>query len=310
MAFASGSGVRVAAVAETAFGTTPATPSFKTLRTTSGGLRTQKSTDTSKERQADRNVRDEFQLGQDVNGSYDFELTYGGAFDDILASALMGAWSTNVLKNGILPTSYTFEETYELGATDVFRRFAGCMVNTLNLSVGARAAVTGSFAMMGRMEALAEAIVTGATYAVPSSTPVSTASANVASLAVAALNPAPKVRNLSLQLSNNLRTRPVIGSLYSEEFGAGRFDVTGTLEAYFENKTLYEQVLAHGGGALSLIIGNTTGNKYRLTVPKIILGDGNVTAGGNDDDVMASVPFRAVFDTTEACTLKIERAVA
>lgn len=309
MEFASGSGVRVAAVAETVFGTTPATPSFKTLRTTSGGLRTQKTTGTSNERQADRNVRDEFQLGQDVNGSYDFELTYG-SLDDILAAALMGTWATNTLKNGITPSPFTFEETYELGATDVFRRFSGCMVNTLSLAIGARAAVTGSFALLGRMEALAEAIVAGATYAAPSTTPVSTASANVASLAVAAIDPAPKVRSLSLQLSNNLRTRPVVGSLYSEEFGAGRFDVSGTLEAYFESKALYEQVLAHGSGALSLIVGNAANSKYRFTLPKIIFGDGNVTAGGNDDDIMVSLPFRAVYDTTEACTLTIERAVA
>ena len=57
-------------------------------------------------------------------------------------------------------------------------------------------------------------------------------------------------------------------------------------------------------------MGNAANSKYRLTLPKIIFGDGNVTAGGNDDDIMVSLPFRGVYDTTEACTLKIERAVA
>ena len=310
MPFASGSGVRVAAVAETEFGTTPATPSFKTLRATSGGLRTTKATGTSNERQPDRNVRDEFMLGQDVSGSYDLELTYGGAFDDILEAALFGSWATNVLKNGTTPKSFTFEETYELGATDTFRRFSGGMINTLSLSIGSRAAVTGSFGVMAQKEAVAEAIVTGATYAATSTTPVSTASANVASLTISAVNPAPKVRSLSLQLSNNLRARPVVGNLYSEEFGAGRFDVTATLDAYFESKALYESVLSHGSAALSFTIGNTTSNKYQFTLPKVIFGDGNVTAGGNDDDIMVSLPLRAVYDSTEACTLKITRAVA
>ena len=310
MAFASGSGVRVAAVAETAFGTTPATPSFKTLRATSGGLRTTKPTGMSNERQPDRNVRDEFMLGQDVTGSYDYELTYGGAFDDILEAALFSTWATNVLKNGITPKSFTFEETYELGTTDTFRRFSGCMINTLSLSVGSRAAVTGSFGVMGQKEVTAEAIVTGATYAAASTTAVSTASANVAALSVAGISPAPVVRSLSLQLSNNLRARPAVASLYSAEFGSGRFDVTGTLDAYFENKDLYDEVLAHGDAAISFTIGNAASSKYKFDIPKAIFGDGNVTAGGNDDDIMVSIPFRGVYSSSDACSLKITRAVA
>lgn len=309
MTFASGSGVRVAAVAETLFGTTPATPAFKTLRVTNGGLRTQKATGTSNERQPDRNVRDEFELGQDVVGSYEFELTYG-SFDDLLAAALCSDWDEDVLKNGLLAKFFTFEETYELGATDTFRRFDGCRVNTLSLSMGARAAITGSMAIMGRRETLSEAVVVGATYADPATTPVSTASANVAALTVSGVVPSPKVRSLSLELNNGVRVRPVMGDKYSEEFGEGRFNLTGTIEAYFQNKALYERVLAHGNGSIAFVVGNEANEKYRITVPNIKFGDGNITAGGNDDDVMASIPFRGLLDPVEGCTLKIERAIA
>jgi len=44
MAIANGSGSRIAFVAETAYGTTPATPVFKVLRVTGGGMRTDKTT--------------------------------------------------------------------------------------------------------------------------------------------------------------------------------------------------------------------------------------------------------------------------
>lgn len=308
MAFATGSGVRVAAVAETVFGTTPATPSFQTLRTTNGGLRTQKSTGTSNERQPDRNVRDEFELGQDVTGSYDFELTYG-SFDLMLAALMFSDWDDDVLINGITPKFLTIEETYELGATDVFRRFTGCMINTMSLSIGARAAVTGSFGIMGRAEAVAEAIIVGATYADASETPVSTASANVSALSIGTVTPAPVVRSLTLEISNNLRTRPAVGAKFSHEFGAGRFDVTGTMECYFENKALYQACLDHGLADLSLQVGNATGDKYQFDIDKLRLGDGNVTAGGNDDDIMASIPFRGLLGA-DGGTLKITREVA
>ena len=73
MAFANGSEVRVASVAEVTPGTTPATPTLKVIRVTGGGLRTNKATGSSDERRADRNVSAEFMLGKDAGGSYDFK---------------------------------------------------------------------------------------------------------------------------------------------------------------------------------------------------------------------------------------------
>ncbi len=307
MAFASGSGTRIAYIAESAFGTTPATPAFKVLRTTGGGIRTTKQTGTSNEIRADRNVVDEFQTGQDVSGQYPIELSYG-TLDDLLEGLFQEAWATNVLKNGVAPKSFTLEETLELGATDSFSRFTGVMVNTLSLAIASRAAITGQIGFMGVQETLATAIISGATYTAANTKAVMNASNHVAALTVA--SGTPKVRSVNLEITNNLRTRPVVGSLYSQEFGSGRFEVTGTLEAYFESNALYQSVLDHGGGELSMTLGSVTNEKYTLLLPKIIFTNGERRVGGNDEDVMVNIPFRAVYDGTEACTAKITRAVA
>lgn len=309
MTIASGSGRRIAYVAETVFGTTPATPSFKTFRATGGGPRTNKTTGTSDEIQADRNVRDEFMLGQDVSGAYNFELAYGN-LDDLLEGLLFNTWATNVLKNGTTQKSFTFEETLDLGAgAKSFSRFDGCMISQMSLAIAARAAITGSMTIMGQNETLDTAIVTGATYAAAGTTPISTSSANVANLSVTGITAQPKVRSLNFDINNNLRTRPVVGSLYTDSFGSGRCEVTGTLEAYFETNELYAAVLAHGSGAVSFTVGNSTGNKYTFSLPKIIFGNGERRPGGNSDDVMVSIPFRAVYDTATAATIQITRAV-
>lgn len=309
MAFASGSGVRVAYVPELVFGTTPVTPAFKPLRVTSGGLRTNKSTGTSNERRPDRNVADEFELGQDVTGTLDFEMTYG-SMDDMIADILFSEWDNDVIKNGVTPKFFTLEETIPVGAVEYYSRFSGCMANTMSLNIAAREEVKGQIGFMGTMETPSDAALVDATYTDPSTTPIMTASANVANFAVTGLTNMPPVRSLTLELNNNLRARPSVGTKYSAEFGAGRFDLTGTLNAYFANNALYERVLAHGGGAISFVMGNAAGEKYRVTLPKIIFGDGERAIGGSNDDVMINLPFRAVFDPTEACTLKIERAVA
>lgn len=311
MAFGSGSGVRVAYIAESVFGTTPTTPVFKVLRTTGGSLRTNKGSVTTNERQIDRNVRDEFMVSKEAGGAYDFELTYG-TFDDLLEGLMQSTWSTNVLKNGITTKSFTVEETLELGTTDSYSRFRGAMVDTFSLNVGAQEAVTGNIGFRAVEETLATAIVAGATYTSANTNPVSTASAHVASLSVTtspALSAQPRVRRVTLEVSNNLRVRPEVGSIFSAEFGSGRFELTGTMEAYFESNEIYQKVLDHGSGALSFTVGNTAGSKYTILVPKFYFGDGERAVGGNDDDVIITIPWRGVYDTTEACTLKITRAI-
>ncbi len=124
------------------------------------------------------------------------------------------------------------EETLELGATDSFHRYrTGCTVNAFSLAIAARAKVTASSSRPHRPEGDARCggIVTGATYTAATTEPIlTTLFRSVAALAVAGLNPVPKVRSLNLEFNNNLRERPVVGSLFTEEFGAGRFDSTGT----------------------------------------------------------------------------------
>lgn len=306
--FAPTSGARFGYVAETAFGVTPANPTFKPLRLTGAGLRTNKATGQSDEIRADRNVPDVFQLGQDVAGTHNFEFSYG-SFDDMIAAALFSDWTADVIKNGVVPNSFTFEETLRIaGVQSSFSRFAGVMVSSLGLNIASREKVTGTLGLMGQKEELDDAIITGATYTAPTTEPILTASAHVSTLSVAGVTPI-SLRSITLEINNNLRTRPVVGSLFSEEFGAGRCAVTGTAMAYFDSNALYQQVLDHGGGALSFTIGAAMGKRYTFDLPKIVFMSGERTVGGVDDDVMVSIPFQAVFDATEGASIKITRAV-
>lgn len=306
MAIASTSRSRVAYIAETVFGTTPATPTFKEFRRTTGNLRTKKTTVQSDQITLNRNVRDEYMVGQDVEGSYDFEFS-ADTLDDILAGALRGTWATNVLVNGVTEPSFTFEETIDLSGSYAYHRFPGCRIDTMALNFASRKAIAGSINIKGQQQTLATAIISGATYTAATTTPVETA-VNVASLTVAGASA--KVRSLSLNIANNLRGRETVGGLYVDSFGMGMCDVTGTIEAYFESNTLYQSVLDHGGGAVSLTAGGTANKKYTFLLPAVKFLDGAVKLGGKNDDVMVSIPFRAIYDATTAGSIKITRAVA
>lgn len=310
MTIASASKTRVARVAETSFGTTPATPTFLELRRISGNMRTKKTTVVSDEIHLDRNVRGEYQTGQDPDGAYGFELSYG-SFDDLLAAALFGTWTDNILVNGTLGQSFTIEETIDTGGgTYAYSRFSGAAVSSLALTIASRAAVKGTLNMMAQTETLDSAILTGATYTAPPTTRIMTADQVVGSLTVPGLATPPKLKQLSLTVANNLRTRPWVGSLYSLEFGVGDCDVTGTADVYFESNALYSQVLAHGTGTISSTIGTTANQKYTIAVPVAQFLDGARTLAGKNDDVMVSIPFRGVLDSVSGGSVAITRAVA
>lgn len=300
---------RVARVAETTYGTPPATPTFANLRRTSGNLQTKKNTVVSDEIQIDRNVRAEYMTAQDVEGSYGFELSYG-SFDDILAAALFGTWTSDVLTNGVLSQSFSVEETIDIGGGAFsYSRFAGVMVDSLTLSIASRASVKGTLNLKGQQETLDTAILSGATYTASSTTAIMTAN-QLGSLTVSGVTPNPKIKNLTLTIANNLRVLDVAGSLFSQGFGIGQCDVTGTMDCYFESNALYSQVLAHGTAALSTTIGAVANQKYTLVVPNLQFLNGARQLAGKNDDVMVSIPFRGVLDTVSGASISITRKVA
>lgn len=308
MTIAATSRTRAAYIAEVTPGTTPATPTFLEIRRTNGNLRTKKTTAVSEEIHLDRNVRAEYQLAQDAEGSYDFELSYG-SFDDLLAGAVFGTWATNVLVNGSTEQSFTFEETTDVGGGSfTYNRFVGCEVDSLSLNFTARKGVTGSINLQGISEAVDTAIISGATYTAPNTNVIETSN-SVAALDVLGITPTPIIKTLSLNIANNLRRRERLGSLYTDSFGTGQIDVTGSFDAYFVSESLYQQVLSHGSGAIALTVGAVTNKKYTISIPVAQFLDGSRILGGKNDDVMVRIPFRGVADSAPK-SISITRQVA
>lgn len=311
---------RFAYVAETAWGTTPSSPAFQKLRITSETLMPAKATVRSDEVRPDRNVVDEIQVGQSVAGDINFELS-DGTFEALLESFMFGVWAgspADTLKNGYgVGQAFTFERTLLLpdGATYDYHRAVGAVINTLNLTCQAGQKVTGSMGVMAKSMTRAASAIGSSTYVEPNTEAIMTASNDFASLTVTGFSPAPRIKGITLQGTNNLRRQDEAGTKFAAGFGAGSFGLTGTISAYFESGSLFDSFLNHTDLALSWILGSTTGKKYRFTLPTIKLtGNPGANIGGNDQDVMMDLNFTAIYDRlsspNKACTLQIERNVA
>lgn len=302
----SGADLRVAFVAETTFGDTPATPSFDTLRVTSGGLQTSKGTAVLDEIRSDQNVVDEVQVSQDVDGSYPFEFSYG-SFDDLLEAALGSSWSSDVIQNGTTERSFSFEETIERGATDAYRLFKGCRINTFSLNITARQKITGSIGILGKQEVISTAAVAGATYTDPNSETVMVAGASVGSISISGLTN-PCVQSMSIEINRNMRRINCVDSIHSDDIANGRCDVTGEIEVYFKDNAEYEAFLNHSTASISATIGHDADKKYTISIPRAVWLSGAMKVGGNDDDIMVRLPFRGTLSSDHS--IQFTRAVA
>jgi len=313
MAFADSSSTRLAFLAESAENTIPTTPSWQNLRFTSESLNYNKQTVVSDEILPNRNVSDLIFVGYGAGGDFGFELSYG-TLDALLEGLMFSTWSTNRLKNGVTPKSFAFEKTYETGATDAYLRYTGMQVDSLSLDITARQIITGTATLLGMGHSTGMAAISGATYADGNTNAVMSASADVGSLSLSGISPSPTLMSASIQVSNSLRERIAVSSRGPIGIGAGRCLVTGSFEAYFESLALYNAFVDHDEVAIALTIGSVTAEKYTITLPKTKLSNGVVNTGGNDQDIMASIEFQALYDTSGSpannASIIIDRAVA
>lgn len=306
MAFADGSALRFAYAAETSFGVLAA-PAFKLLRITSSGLKTVKATVESDEIRADGNITDLMLAGYDVSGDIGGELSYG-AWDDIFAAAFKNDWTADVLTNAMKTKSLTFEEMLEVGEADLYSRFTGCMVNKLSFSLQPKKPITMTASVMGRSEVTGDAEIASATYAAAPTNSVMAAPRGVASLDVGGNTF--RVRSMTLDIVNNLRTRESIDDAYTAEFGKGSVQVTGSVEVYFDSNEVYQKALDHESVAITAALGRTAGEKYKIELPKAILGDVSKGERRKNTDVMMTLPFQGVLDPATGCSVKLTRAIA
>lgn len=209
----------------------------------------------------------------------------------------------NIINNGVTNRSFLVEKGY----LDIGQYFShrGMTVDTLDLSVASKSIIKGSFGFMGTRPYRATSSVSGAILAPTTTTPM-TSGPFVTGLEANTNMTGIKIRSLNLSLKNNLRARDHVESLSSDEFGRGPQDVDGTFEAYFSNPALWDQFIANGQIDFSFALGD--GNKsYTFRMPKMKISDSGIETPGVDADVTHTVSFKALFDATLGCHLRVTR---
>lgn len=297
MPAAQGSRHEYAYVPEVTYGTTPGSPTMKRIRNTGGGLNLTKEQYQSAEMRADRQLISHRHGPRQAVGSIPFELSYG-AFDDLLESALFGAWATNVLKAGVTQKAFTIERRF----TDIaqYMKYTGCIVNTLSLTIPNTGIVTGEMGIFAK-DMTASGTSLGTPTDVATNDPFVSAGGtlNEGGSAIAI------VTALSLNLENGVGPNFSVGSNLTRDPSYGKSMVTGTLEAYFEDLTLYNKFLNETVSSLSMALTDGV-NTLTLSLPKIKYTGAEIPIDG-EGSIKVNMPFVALRDATAATQFSLTR---
>jgi len=103
------------------------------------------------------------------------------------------------------------------------------------------------------------------------------------------------MQGLDFAVANNLRGAKAIGVPGNVDVLAGQLGVTGNLNVFFEDKTMYDLFTAQTEFSLSYSIVNE-GVGYVFSFPRATINTDSMSSGGNDQDLVESMAWTAMFD--------------
>lgn len=218
---------------------------------------------------------------------------------------------SDLLRNSTVKSSVTLWKFF----SDVVKwwRLDGMRPNTFNLELVESAVAKCSFGFEGSDGVYLDGtagLAVPTTLVAANTNPVFNCTANVGQIfestyatAITAL-----IRRIVLNLNNNLRRDGALGHKTSAAIGYGDCDVSGTMEIYFEDQTLFNKYRDHAVSALAFRLSegqaastpssSLTANTVIYTLPKIKFNDegGNPTpkATARNQTIWQTVGFRAL----------------
>jgi len=299
MAFAQGSRSSLSYITETTFGTTPA-GNFQNLPFTSHSLNMTKDRVEGTDIQADRMSRVDRHGNRQVAGDITGDLR-DGDFDELLESAMLNTWSTNVLKVGTTPKYFSIEDY--AADIDQARLFTGCSVNTLGVSLAPNQMVTGTFGMVGKSMSMSGTEKTQ--DAASGSSPFDSYSGT---LQIGGSNSA-IVTAMDFTLTNSFAPTFVVGDDSAPALEVGNAVVEGTISAYFEDASLINRFVNETETPLKVTVGDNAGtpNTMEFFFPRCKINSADVGVDGPTSRII-TMSFVALRDSTEATNLRITRS--
>ena len=212
--------------------------------------------------------------------------------------------------NGTAEDSFTIE----VARLDVNKAqvFTGCVVNSFDLTIADEAIVTGTLSFEAanstfvddELSSDSDQYISGATYTDATAHPV------LDSLSVPEIRSAGTsfpAKSVTLNINNNVMARTELGKLGAQSMRQGEFNVTGSFEAYFEDFVEMKAYADNTAGALWFALIDANSRGYSFSMPTVKFSDAGADVSGSNTDTMVGVSSQATLNSTENCTVRLQR---
>ncbi|WP_316172412.1 phage tail tube protein [Bradyrhizobium sp. SZCCHNRI2049] len=240
-----------------------------------------------------------------------FDRVPAGWAGDTGTGVALRVFTGDFLTNASTKRSNTIERQYLDHSPVTYEYLTGMTLNTLQVEAKQQAIATYTKNYIGKSASTTNTRVSGATDVAAPTYAVLNTSTNVGRIGFdgAVITGPNFVMSATINVNNNLRAQMAVGSLGAVGTGNGEFTVTGTLETYFGDKTLYDKIINNTLTSFDMRIGRSDG--YRETIlfdfPSIKLGSGAPSVAGKNQDVTISAGFTAFRDATLLYTVGVGR---
>lgn len=218
----------------------------------------------------------------------------------------------NFVRNGTTKSSFTIQKAFTDLATPELWNFTGARIATWNLELATGSILNTTFGVLAKDANMTETQFAGATINPANTNTVLNAVDNIAAIVFDG-DPGGSTyyfNSLSVSLDNALRGQEAVGTLGLIGVEAGRLSLTGQVELYFENSSLFDKFRAATAFSLSFMAQDAAGNTYIVTIPRAKYTSMEIVAGGNDQDIFASAQFEGIINAAGTYQYQISRLAA
>lgn len=212
--------------------------------------------------------------------------TLGDTLDSLVA-AINGTDETGIGPNTVAHAAVTAVKVSSV--VNIGAIVPGVQGNEITLTKSGSAITAGGATLTGGVDA--------ATGYIPNGTdPIVNGTNNFGTLSINSTVSAERMKSVKLKISNNLRGKDACGTEGNFDIGLGRFEVTGSINAYFRNSELQTKSVNHESISLEFYLENGDQDRIYFYLPNLKL-TGDPTIEGVNTDVMIDTGFEAVVGT-------------
>lgn len=215
------------------------------------------------------------------------------------AATIITKWA----RTGTTKKSYLIEKSFNDIAQ--FIHYRGMRVSTWAMNIEAEQIITGAFGFMGSRATPQGTTISGSKTAAGALS-VCGATSNVGTLQEGGTGLTTKVKGVRFNLNANPRQLTAVANKYPIGINLGSFEITGSLDAYFEDLVLYQKFIDHNDSSLVVEIDSPEDDRTILTISNLKFTNAAPVGAGLNQDVMVTMDFTAKRNATDNAMLQVD----